>query len=89
MAKIAPAALAMVFEYPQVQGHHLVALAGVLHGPPAGRLDPQIRVLAVLAGRTAVGLGPDLDTSAARYPYNLQAGYAYNGSCVGHRYSLH
>jgi hypothetical protein len=23
------------------------------------------------------------------YPFNLQAGYAYNGDCVGHRCSLH
>jgi hypothetical protein len=40
VAKIAPAGLAVVLGYPQIQGHHLVTLAGVLHGPLMSGFDP-------------------------------------------------
>lgn len=72
-----------------MQGHDLIALASVLYRSLVGGLDPQILALAVLAGRSAVGLCPDLDTAASLHPYYLKPGYAYNGRCVGHRYSLH
>ena len=40
-----------------------------------------------MAGSSLLVLLDDLNTPTALYPFDLQAGYAYNRCCVGHRYS--
>ena len=76
MVEVSPALGAMVLGRPQVQRHHLVALAGVLQRAPPGRLDLHILVLAVDARGTCGGSGIDLDRLVSLNPLDLQIRYA-------------
>ncbi|WP_373090171.1 hypothetical protein, partial [Zhongshania sp.] len=87
MTEITFTLLTMVLGYPQVQGHHLIPLAGVLYRPEMRGLNPQAIALTMFTRRPVHRLCPDFDPFPANYPFNLKVRYAYNSSCVGHRYS--
>ena len=90
MAEVATTSLAVVLGHLEVQDHHLVTPPGMLHRALVGSLDPQLGAAAMLAvGLPPEGPGPDINTTFAFDPHYFQARYAYNHSCVGHRYSLH